>query len=102
MSGTQFDLIGIDPKAKGRTTETKIEHYYNQVPYHHKEHVNFPHRYDNLSVDQKFFVDSLFETCYISFDEDEIQTVEEEVTSLTEYVDEIKTSVNNLLNVLSK
>ena len=102
MSGTQFDLIGIDPKAKGRTTETKIEYYYNQVPYHHKEHVNFPYRYDNLSVDQKFFVDSLFETCYISFDEDEIQTVEEEVTSLTEYVDEIKTSVNNLLNVLSK
>ena len=102
MSGIQFDLIGGNPKTRYQTTETKIEYYYNQVPFHYKEYVNFPYRYDNLSIDQKFFIDSLFETCYISFDEDEIQTVEEEVNNLTEFVDEIKTSVNTLLNALSK
>mgnify|MGYP003627983871 CR=1 FL=1 len=36
------------------------ENVYNDIPARHKEHVGFPINYCHLSLEQKFFVDSIF------------------------------------------
>ena len=58
-----------------RTKKFKTEHkeknemrlfeiVYDEIPYHAKTNAELPDFYKNLSLDQKYFIDSLIENCY--------------------------------------
>ena len=60
---------------KSRTKKFKTEHkeknemrlyeiIYDEIPYHTKTNAELPDFYKNLSLDQKYFIDSLIENCY--------------------------------------
>ena len=60
---------------KSRTKKFKTEHkeknemrlfeiIYDEIPYHAKTNAELPDFYKNLSLDQKYFIDSLIENCY--------------------------------------
>jgi len=41
-----------------------FEIIYDEIPYHAKTNAELPDFYKNLSLDQKYFIDSLIENCY--------------------------------------
>ena len=60
---------------KSRTKKFKTEHkekkmkilyenIYDEIPYHTKGNAELPDFYKNLSLDQKYFIDSLIDNCY--------------------------------------
>tara|TARA_B100001758_G_C18002709_1_gene398890 strand:- start:308 stop:604 length:297 start_codon:yes stop_codon:yes gene_type:complete len=88
-------LIGI-PAPKREMSQNKIERSYEEMSYNDKENAGFPLRYYDLSVDQKFFVDNLFETCYnVITTEPEVQ---EEIENLKDLVKEIEHSTTAIYN----
>lgn len=94
MSGTRFRLIG----ETALTKISNVESVYDELPTRYKDTNNFPNRYYQLTVDQKFFVDSLFEACYsaIMVNPD----VNEEIENLCELTAELQTTMNNIKNFL--
>ena len=49
---------------KEKRTMTLYENIYDELPYHTKGNAELPDFYKNLSLDQKYFIDSLIENCY--------------------------------------
>ncbi len=94
MSGER--LIGSQREMT--VTVNKVEQGYDNMSYHEKENIGFPVRYYDLSVDQKFFVDSVFETCYAIVTRS--VEVEEELENLKDLVDEIQNSTNAIYNTI--
>ena len=85
-------------KAQATLCQNKIERSYEAVPYHEKENAGMPLRYYDLSVDQKFFVDSMFESCYnVVTTEPEVQ---EELENLKDLVEEIQNSTTLIYNAI--
>lgn len=88
-------MIGT-PAPKRVMCQNKIERGYEEMSYHDKENAGFPLRYYDLSIDQKFFVDNLFETCYnVVTTESEVQ---EEIENLKDLVKEIQNSTTVIYN----
>lgn len=95
MSGMK--LIGSlnKPELTGRD---RMEQCYDEVPYHHKEMAGLPLRYYDLSVEQRFFVDSFYETSYNVFTNEPF--VREELEHLHTLVNEIEDTAKNVYNSL--
>lgn len=74
------------------------EQVYDEVSYIYKEWVGFPNRYFDLTNDQKFFIDNLFQCCYNTVMIN--PEVREETNNLRELADEMQASVNNIKNLL--
>ena len=90
-------MIGA-PILKKTPCQSKIEQAYENMPYHDKENASFPMRYYDLSVDQKFFIDSLFDSCYnVITTEPEVQ---EELENLKDLVEEIQNSTTLIYNAI--
>ena len=95
MSGER--LIGA-PIPKVEACRNKVEKGYEDMPYHIKENAGFPLRYYDLSVDQRFFVDSMFDSCYnIVTTEPEVN---EEIENLKDLVEEIQNSTTLIYNAI--
>ena len=92
MSGMK--LIGGETP----TTAMTNEQVYDEVSYIYKEWAGFPNRYYDLTNDQKFFVDNLFQSCYNAVMVN--PEVREETENLRELVVELQSSVDNIKNLL--
>ena len=92
MSGMR--LIGGEMPEIAKTTEQ----IYDNLSYLYKEWVGFPARYIDLTNDQKFFIDNMYEGCYnqIMINPE----VREEVDNFHELVVELENSMKNIKDLL--
>lgn len=91
MSGMK--LIGSEK----RSQPNNIESCYDELSYSEKEMIGFPYRYYELSTEQKFFVDSMFESCYnMITNKAEVQEELENLRALSEELQSSATSFYNL------
>ena len=91
MSGMK--LIGSETKRAANN----IESCYDELSYSEKEMIGFPYRYYDLSVEQKFFVDSMFESCY-NMITNKVE-VQEELENLRSLSEELQNSANTFYNL---
>lgn len=94
MSGIK--LIGLTPE--GNPEINTVEQGYDNISYTDKEMAGFPFRYHDLTIEQKFFVDSMYESCYNMFTRK--VEVEEELENLSELVNEVQAATSRLNKLL--
>lgn len=90
MSGMK--LIGLTPETEQEINT--VEQGYDNIPYTDKEMAGFPVRYHNLTVEQKFLVDSMYESCYNMFTSK--VEVGDEIENLSELIKEIQVATDRL------
>lgn len=91
MSGMK--LIG----SERATRPNSVEACYDELSYSEKEMIGFPYRYYDLSMEQKFFIDSMFESCY-NMITNKVE-VQEELENLRALSEELQNSAQSFYDL---